>query len=219
MSSSYVVVPVFNGASSISNFLDKIDNEWLDRLIFVDDGSSDGTGEILKELNYTILNHEQNQGKGAAIQTALHFIKKKGGGQATTIDIDLQHPPEQLNDFNDVSEETILLGYRNNRRNMPILRQFSNFVTSLLVSVRSGVAIKDSQCGYRSFNTKLFDQIECVESGFQFESEMLMKASLKGWKVEHIAIPTIYGAEGSAIKNIKDTVKFVSLWFKSFIWT
>ena len=47
----------------------------------------------------------------------------------------------------------------------------------------------------------------------------LMKASLKGWKVEHIAIPTIYGAEGSAIKNIKDTVKFVSLWFKSFIWT
>ena len=173
----------------------------------------------MKELNYTILNHEQNQGKGAAIQTALHFIKKKGGGQATTIDIDLQHPPEQLNDFNDVSEETILLGYRNNRRNMPILRQFSNFVTSLLVSVRSGAAIKDSQCGYRSFNTKLFDQIECVESGFQFESEMLMKASLKGWKVEHIAIPTIYGAEGSAIKNIKDTVKFVSLWFKSFIWT
>jgi hypothetical protein len=46
-----------------------------------------------------------------------------------------------------------------------------------------------------------------------------MKASLKGWKVEHIAIPTIYGAEASAIKNIKDTVKFVSLWFKSFIWT
>ena len=102
MSSSYVVVPVFNGASTISNFLDKIDNEWLDRLIFVDDGSSDDTGEILKQLNYTTLTHEQNRGKGAAIQTALHFIKEKGGGQATTIDIDLQHPPEQLNDFNNV---------------------------------------------------------------------------------------------------------------------
>ena len=72
---------------------------------------------------------------------------------------------------------------------------------------------------YRSFNTKLFDQIECVESGFQFESEMLIKASLKGWKVEHIAIPTIYGDQGSTIKNIKDSVKFINLWFKSFIWT
>ncbi|MBC8321984.1 MAG: glycosyltransferase family 2 protein [Candidatus Marinimicrobia bacterium] len=219
MSRPYIIVPVFNGSSPLNNFMTRINDSWLDRLVFVDDGSSDDTLEKLKNLNVTFLQHSKNLGKGAAIQTAMDWILQKGGDRAVTMDIDLQHPPELLNNFSQIPEKTILLGYRNNRRNMPLARQFSNFITSLLVSIRSCSVIKDSQCGYRSFQTNIFSDIQCVEHGFQFESEFLIKASIAGWKVQHVTIPTIYSNEPSAMRNVRDTVKFVNMWLRSFFWT
>ncbi|HJL74211.1 MAG TPA: glycosyltransferase family 2 protein [Candidatus Marinimicrobia bacterium] len=214
----YIIVPVYNGAFSLKEFLGRLHQQWLDRLVIVDDGSSDETSVILKKLNYTTLTHEKNRGKGAAIQSGLHWINENGGTKLITIDIDLQHPPEMLDEFSAIPYETILLGYRNDRRKMPLLRQVSNFLTSLLISIRSGAIIKDSQCGYRSFHTKVFKDIRCYENGFQFESEFLIKAVLSGWKVQHIPIPTIYGNESSSMRHVRDTIKFIIMWLKSFFW-
>ncbi|MAD52288.1 MAG: hypothetical protein CMF79_06920 [Candidatus Marinimicrobia bacterium] len=219
MSLPYIIVPVFNGSSPLNNFLTRINDSWLDQLVFIDDGSSDDTIEKLKELDVRYLQHDKNLGKGAAIQTAMDWILQKGGDSAVTMDIDLQHPPELLDNFSQMPEKTILLGYRNNRRNMPLTRQFSNFITSLLVSIRSNSVIKDSQCGYRSFQTYIFSDIDCFEQGFQFESEFLIKASIAGWKVQHVPIPTIYNNQPSAMRNVRDTVKFIKMCLKSFFWT
>ena len=129
MSLPYIIVPVFNGSSPLNNFLTRINDSWLDQLVFIDDGSSDDTIEKLKELDVRYLQHDKNLGKGAAIQTAMDWILQKGGDSAVTMDIDLQHPPELLDNFSQMPEKTILLGYRNNRRNMPLTRQFSNFIS------------------------------------------------------------------------------------------
>ena len=58
----------------MNNFMTRINDSWLDRLVFVDDGSSDDTLEKLKNLNVTFLQHSKNLGKGAAIQTAMDWI-------------------------------------------------------------------------------------------------------------------------------------------------
>lgn len=219
MSLPYIIVPIYNGAGSLKDFFNRIHNKWLGQLVFVDDGSTDDTSEKLKSYKIESFKHVENRGKGAAIQTAMACIVKNKGEHVVIIDIDLQHPPELIDYFSDISEETILLGYRNNRRNMPLTRQLSNFITSLLISIRTCAVIKDSQCGYRSFQTKIFNKIQFAEQGFQFESEFLIKAVLAGWKVQHVPIPTIYGNESSAMRNVKDTIKFINMWLKSYFWT
>jgi len=215
----YIIIPVYNGAASLKGFINCLHPKWLKQLVFVDDGSTDDLISQLNENSYNTLIHEYNLGKGAAIMTAVNWINKHEGKSVITIDIDLQHPPEMLDYFSNVPNKTIRLGYRNKRQNMPLLRQFSNFITSLLISVRSCAIIKDSQCGYRSFNTNVFTKIHCYENGFQFESEFLIKASLVGWKLDHIKIPTIYNNEPSAMSNVSDTIKFIKMWFMSFLWT
>jgi len=219
MSKTYIIVPVYNGEQYIDSFLNQIDEKWRNKLIFVNDGSRDKTDKILKKNNVIMVSHESNIGKGAAINSGSKWITDHGGNSAITIDIDLQHPLELLDKFNHIPKKTIMLGYRNNRKSMPVLRKISNFITSLLISVRSGNVIKDSQCGYRAFNMDIFNWVSCQENGFQYESEFLIKSSLLGWKIDHINIPTIYENQPSAMNHFKDTFLFIKLWFKSFLWT
>jgi len=61
-------------------------------------------------------------------------------------------------------------------------------------------------------------KIDFIEDGFQFESEILIKAILSGHGVSHVEIPTIYGTEKSSMRNIRDTAKFVAMYFRSFFW-
>lgn len=219
MSETYIIVPVYNGEQYIELFLDQIDDKYRKKLVFINDGSEDRSGEIFNEKNVIVINHESNKGKGAAIKSALGWIKNHGGNSVITIDIDFQHPLELLSKFSHIPKETILLGYRKDRKSMPVLRKFSNFMTSLLVSVRSGNVIKDSQCGYRAFDMDIFKRVSCEENGFHYESEFLIKSLLIGWKINHINIQTIYENQPSAMNHFSDTIKFIKLWFKSFLWT
>ncbi len=218
MSSTFIIVPVYNGEKYIRTFIANVDSKLLKKFVFVNDGSTDETVDILKKNNMHVLHHAVNRGKGAAIKTALRWIKDNNGSSAITIDIDLQHPLELIDQFSQIPDGKILIGYRTQRRVMPFLRQCSNFITSLLISVRSGQVIKDSQCGYRSFHVGIFDQINCIENGFHFESEFLIKSSIIGQRVEHISIPAIYNDQPSAMKHMKDTYKFIKMWFISFFW-
>ena len=219
MNPLYIIVPVFNGERFIDKFISKFPDEFRSNLIFVNDGSTDDSSTKLEYYQVKVLYHQTNLGKGAAIQTALKWTKSIKHGKTVILDIDLQHPPEQLYEFLNVNESTISLGYRSIRNKMPHLRKFSNFLTSLLISVRSGIVIKDSQCGYRSFHSSLFEKINCHEKGFQYDSEMLIKGAMVNVKVEHIQIPTIYDDQQSAINNVNDTLRFIRMWLMSYFWT
>lgn len=214
-----VLVPVYNGTPFIRPFLRRVPAEAKSHLCFIDDGSTDGSGELLKRLRLRVLTHRSNQGKGAALGSGFEFGRRLKRKYIVTLDVDLQHPPEQILAFLPSMDDHICLGYRRQRAVMPLLRQFSNFATSLLITVRTGKIIRDSQCGYRGFPTYLVQTIRFSERGFQFESEFLIKAALAGYGIKHVEIPTIYNAEPSAMNNISDTLKFISMWFRSFFWS
>jgi len=212
MADSYsVLVPVYNGAPYIRQFLDRVPAEVKPHLCFIDDGSTDGSGELLQRLRMRVLIHRHNRGKGIALRSGFEFVRKLNRRYIVTLDIDLQHPPEQILAFLPVKRNHICLGYRRQRKFMPLLRQFSNFATSLLITVRTGQVIRDSQCGYRGFPAQLIHKLRFQESGFQFESEFLIKVTLAGYRVKHVEIPTIYNAEPSAMNHITDTLKFISM--------
>ena len=217
--SCLIVVPVFNGEEVIPQFLERLSDQFKENLLFVNDGSTDSTDSVLQSKDVKYISHERNEGKGRAIRTGVGYAVQKGFDYVLTIDTDLQHPPECIKDFLlTVSENTVSIGMRTDYSKMPMKRRFSNFSTSLLLTIRTGKLIKDSQCGFRLFPVKIFDRLNFVEDGFQFESEFLIKAGLLGYDINHISIPTIYGGENSAMRNISDTLKFIAMYFKSFFW-
>jgi len=136
-----------------------------------------------------------------------------------TLDGDLQHPPELIPNFDDDDKNEIKLGWRKDKDTMPLFRKISNIFTSLLLSIRSNVLIRDSQCGYRGFPTETYIKCNNKEPGFHMESEFLIKASILGVPINHIEIPTIYNESKSSMNYIPDLIKFISLWLKSFLWT
>lgn len=218
-----ILVPVYNGGKYVEPFLNAIPDGYTSLLTFVDDGSEDDTRKKLQAHNVHVLAHENNRGKGAALLTGFNFAANHEYKAILTIDIDLQHPPNVIPDllelfWKNYTNRAIILGNRWNRKSMPIQRQVSNFLTSLLLTVRTNMIIRDSQCGFRIIPIEVIRQLEIKNTGFQMESELLIKATLNGTKITHFPIHTIYDHQTSAMQPILDTVRFTRLWLGSFFW-
>ena len=205
--------------NTLPSLLDKLKILNYSDIHIVDDGSDDGTNEFLDNSEFSWSFHKKNKGKGAAILTGAKWAIRNEYNWILTIDSDLQHTPEIIANFLELKDkETLVLGSRRNLTSMPLKRRFSNKISSLLLSIRSNYYFEDSQCGFRLIPTKLFKNLTFVYSGFQFESEILIKAVMSGYKITHLDIPTIYNNEISAMKNFQDTIKFTRMYFQSFLW-
>ena len=189
------------------------------QLLVIDDGSLDATAQILNDNGIPHLSHETNLGKGAAIKSGAKWAIENNFHWILTLDADQQHPPSSIPVFMErMKEGVILIGQRTDLKSMPLLRVFSNTFTSLLLSIRTNHLLRDSQCGFRLIPLSLLKEVTFKQNGFQFESELLIKASYADYTIEHINIPTVYGSEKSAMRNIYDTIKFATMYFNSFIW-
>lgn len=214
-----IVVPIYNGANYLHAFIVGIPDRFRNQFIMIDDGSSDGTGAMIQDAGINVIRHVKNRGKGAALRVGAKEAIDAGARYIITMDVDLQHPLAELDKFMDIHDENeVRLGYRWNRKKMPVMRRLSNFITSLLVSVRTNTVIKDSQCGFRAIPLVLFTRFHYQENGFPFESELLLRAGLSGFTMNHIRIPTIYDRQSSAISPLRDTLQFMIIWFRSYFW-
>ncbi len=213
-----IIVPIYNGSRYLTQFIRSFTNEQQTNLLLVNDGSTDKTAEIGQSFEISMLHHPTNLGKGYALQNGLSTAFSSHADYCITMDCDLQHPVDKIPEFISLYEPSMLIiGNRKNRKNMPMHRVISNYLTSLFISVRTNTVVKDSQCGYRLIPKKIRTLV-LKESGFQYESELVIKSLLSGIKLRHITIPTIYGDERSAIRGIRETIRFTNLWLRSFFW-
>ena len=210
---------MFNGEQSILQLHAALTRIDIQHLLVIDDGSLDATAQILNDNGIPHLSHETNLGKGAAIKSGAKWAIENNFHWILTLDADQQHPPSSITVFIErMKSKVILTGQRSDLKSMPLLRILSNKFTSLLLSIRTNSSLRDSQCGFRLIPLSLFEKIEFQQNGFQFESELLIKASMSGYSIEHVKIPTVYGLEKSAMRNIRDTLKFAAMYFKCYLW-
>ena len=213
------MVPVFNGERSIFKLHTALNETNIQQLLFIDDGSFDATAQILNDNGIPHISHGTNLGKGAAIRSGAKWAIENNFHWILTLDADQQHPPSAIPEFMEKKREGVILtGHRTDLKSMPLLRVFSNTFTSLLLSIRTNHLLRDSQCGFRLIPLSLLKEVTFKQNGFQFESELLIKASYADYTIKHINIPTVYGSEKSAMRNIYDTIKFAAMYFNSFIW-
>ena len=211
-----IIIPAFNPPDSFLSLLSTISTISKLTIIIIDDGSIPEI--IIKNPKIIILRNKQNQGKGYSLLKGFKYAENNDFTHAVTLDADSQHDPRLIEIFLEVNENvSLVLGTRKFETGMPYHRRISNKLTSLIISLLSSETIQDSQCGYRRY--KLIDiySEKFIETGFQFESEILIRLLRKKCSYHQIDIPTIYGNEKSSINNIIDTLKFIRLILRSII--
>jgi len=189
-------------------------------LMIVDDGSIDGLQD--KSIPGAIyLRHKTNHGKGAALKTGLNEARALAYTHAITLDADGQHDPKLIPTFlqriSD-SHSALIIGERDLIGNaMPLHRRLSNNITSLILSLRTGRHIVDSQVGYRAYPLNDSSLWNSREDGFQFESDVFIRAGKLNMALVWQPIPVIYSKEGSHMHLLKDTLRFVRTILRSFM--
>jgi glycosyltransferase involved in cell wall biosynthesis len=217
-----VLIPAFNGECSLAELVSRLRTAiGKVMIVVVDDGSTDRTKEVATSVGAVVLRHEKNRGKGAALHTGFDYLKEQTGIEfILTMDADLQHRPEDVPKFLLVQQKTnadIVIGWRERiGTRMPIHRKLSNTVTSVLVGMRTGVKIKDSQCGFRLIRRSVIESVQLESTGYEAETEFLIKAARRGFKIEFVPVQTIYGAEKSYMTHWATTMNFIKVIFRKY---
>lgn len=219
----YAVLPCYNAADTLPALLAGLRAVVpASRTICIDDGSEDATARLAAESGAIGLSHAANSGKGSSLRTGYRHALALGASEILTLDSDLQHAPGDAPHLFALSEHyDLVIGSRRkafaptlfNASLMPLPRRLSNRITSGIVSGLTGFSILDSQCGYRLVNRACLETVLplCAETGFMFETEFLLHASRRGFKIGFAEIAVRYGNEKSYIRPFSDTMKFLKL--------
>ncbi len=191
--------------------------KYLKDVIVVNDGSIDETLNELKKTNAKIINYKKNKGKGYALKKGFDYAIKNKFDYLILLDGDGQHDPKEIPKFiREINKGyDLIIGCRRKRHSdMPYIRRATNFLSSLLLSIKLKHKIKDTQSGYRAINLNSLKNFKLKRNRYDLESEMLVKMIKQKAKVKCITIKTIYKDETSTIHPIKDTLRFFRVLFK-----
>ncbi len=212
-----VVIPVYNEVEFLDELLPKV-KEFASKIICVDDGSTDGSKELIEpNLDITLISNGKNRGKGYSLKVGLIESLKYDCDTVITMDADMQHLPEQIPQFaKAIKQFDLVVGNRlHTIKGMPLQRIASNKLTSWMLSKKVGVKIIDSQSGYRAFRKDIIKSILPLETGFEAETEMLINAALNNNSIGFVNIPTIYNNNTSKMKPLQAILGFLKVLFRS----
>jgi len=200
-----VAVPAYNEGKYIGTVVLKT-RQYADEVIVLDDGSTDDTSEIAKLAGATVLRHEENKGKGAAIQSILAEVKRKDHDALVLIDADFQHEPEEIPLLIESiwRGSDLVIGSRElQRSNIPFYRRIGQKVLLHSTHILSGKRLSDSECGFRALSPRAVAELKLSQGGFAIEAEMIAAAAEKGLKVTQVPISAIYTKDGSTLNPVR----------------
>lgn len=209
-----VVIPTFNNINTIKDIVARVAKTNI-KFLVINDGSNDGTLELLKQLNINHINFENNRGKGAAIQAGLQWAEKNQFSHMITIDADGQHFPEDITKF--IIEikkhpKAIIIGNRNFKKNpnIPFSSKLGQKVSNLSLKLLTGISLVDTQTGFRAYPVHILSKLNCKTKGYEYELEVLIKGIRSGIQIIPVNILVHYSnatRRASHFKPFKDTFK------------
>ena len=224
-SQTAAVIPAYQDEKHIGDIARRT-RERLDHVLVVDDGSTDQTEQRARSAGAEVIVHAQNRGKGEAIKTGLaHWLgiaDPSNSGQKRQImwvillDSDGQHLPEEIDRFllaaGSVTKPMFFIGNRmNDVARMPFVRRVVNRHMSSQISRVCGQNIPDTQCGYRMLHREIIPDMLVGGHRFDYETEALIIASRKGYKIQSVPITTVYTDQVSKIHPGRDSLRFFKM--------
>jgi len=211
------VIPAFNEERHIGDVVHRTRAK-IENVLVVDDGSNDATAERAREAGAEVIVHPENRGKGEAIRSGLRHWLAREFEWVLILDADAQHRPEEIARFAAAagsSEARLILGNRMNEvSSMPLVRRVVNRYMSKIISRICGQQIPDTQCGFRMLHRQLVPDLLKGADRFDYETEMLIVSSRKGFRIDSVPISTVYSDEISSIHPLRDTIRFFQLMWR-----
>jgi glycosyltransferase involved in cell wall biosynthesis len=213
------VIPAYNEARTIGDVVAGI-GRVVDSVIVVDDGSSDGTAERGRAAGAEVIVHDGNRGKGTAVRTGLARVFEGEFTHVLLLDGDLQHLPDEAALL--VAEAVrsgadVVVGERRFERDrMPAARYHANRIGSRALSWFVGASVQDTQCGFRLFRVDALRPLTLIASGYDIETEMLIKVRRRGGRVAGVPITAVYSGQRSKLRPIPDTTRtcFLAVYYR-----
>jgi len=216
---SLLVIPAFNEEPTVAGLV-RTAKAHIPDILVIDDGSDDATTLVSALAGAMVHRLKTNMGKGVALKEAFAYAIDQGYDYVLTMDADGQHDPEDIVSFLPLlGRYDLILGNRMaDSGRVPVLRRVANLSSSLIVSSLCGQWIHDSQTGFRAYRTELLGRVTLQSSRYDLETEVIIKAARKGFRIGHVRIQTIYADEVSRFRNVRDSLRFLSVVFRSFLW-
>jgi UDP:flavonoid glycosyltransferase YjiC (YdhE family) len=194
-----VIIPAYNEAGTIADVAARALMQ-VSHVIVVDDGSSDGTAEALRDVPVVLLRHDRNLGKAAALWRGMQQAIMDGATAIITLDGDGQHEPESipaLLAMHRRNPDAVIIGSRlHEAYAIPMARYVANRLANFWLSWAAGHPLADSQSGFRLYPTMVLSSLalSCDRTkGFVFESELLIEAGRHGVPIRFVPISAVYG--------------------------
>lgn len=191
-----IIIPTYNNERTLNRVIDGV-LQYTSQVIVVNDGATDSTSEILKSYQQIEQIHFlKNKGKGIALREGFKKAFSLGYAYAITIDSDGQHYPEDIATFISEIEQTpncLLIGDRNmTQEGIPKKSSFGNNFSNFWYKFETGVKLTDTQSGYRLYPLKDLANLTYFTNKFEFEIEVIVRASWKGIEVKNVPIQVLY---------------------------
>ncbi len=202
-----VLIPTYNNEQTLAKVIDDV-SVFTRNIIVVNDGSTDGTVEILKTFPWVqTLSYQQNKGKGWALRKGFELARQLGYRYAITIDSDGQHFASDLPLFLKKVEEcpdAIIIGARNmEQASVPGKSSFGHKFSNFWFKVETGITAPDTQSGYRMYPLLLLQGIRFITRKYEFEIEVLVKAAWRGINIESVPVSVYYAPRESRISHFR----------------
>jgi len=187
--------------------------QYVDEVIVIDDGSTDNTARVAELVGATVIRHNENRGKGAAIQSILTEAKKRNPDILVLLDADAQHDPNEIPVLiKPISKGfDLVIGSREAQDDKtPRYRRLGRKVLLHSARLASKANISDSESGFRALSPKAINDLELKANGFAVESEMITLAADKNLKITEVPISNIYTKDGSTLHPIRHGIDVLS---------
>mgnify|MGYP002623356756 FL=1 len=205
-------LPVYNEADTVNAVLDQV-LQYSPHVLVVDDGSTDGTSELLAGRDdICIVRHDPNRGYGAALRTAFDYAKQHDYETLVTIDCDGQHEPQRIPGFvaaRKEAEADIVSGSRylkhfSGDSSPPPDRRRVNERITVEINDRLDLTLTDAFCGFKAYRVEALEQLQLTETGYAMPLELWVQAACQGLRIIEIAVPLIYLDESRSFGGALD---------------
>lgn len=230
MTNCAVIIPALNPDRTLVNYINRLKEAGLDKIIVVNDGSGPESAPVFETVKETpgcfLLEHEVNKGKGQALRTAFEFFlaepEFEGFTGVVTADADGQHlPRDTLKVAMELEKhpDCLILGCRDfDSENVPFKSKKGNKITSAVMKILFSRDVSDTQTGLRGLGRRFCRRcLDIKGDRFEFEMNMLIEAVLEH-SVVQVPIQTVYFHQNRAtsFKAVKDSAKIYSVIFAQF---
>ena len=215
-------IPAYNEEKNIASIITKL-KKITDSIIVCDDGSSDMTTEISKNLGAIVISHEKNMGYGVAINSIFQKSKEMNVDLLVTFDADGQHRVEDIEKVVEPiknNDADLVIGSRflDKKSDVPNYRKIGIKVITQVTNVSIKKKLTDSQSGFRAYNKQVLSQISPSDVGMGISTEILIKSSSKGLRITEVPITILYSGDTSTHNPVShgasvliSTIKFTSI--------